>query len=348
MDFKGIYSLNYFLGMRNHNSLFILLLFAASFVPAYAADSSASVPAAPAQGHSDKSPAQPTPPILSVDEGRKFEVMPELDPYYTDVGVTIPLANSPIPTIRSTNEAVIYSNLIQGSLIPRYLVLEASVYPMPLLGTYLKADQPLAYKRGQIGNSSVNFIDSATAGFQEPWAVSAFFGNIAKIVRPGEDRVGSNVGYTGYLFSAGTKHIKDNEIIDDHWLEFEWKIKGKVDYPDEKLSWSFRVGGKFHDNINIADEIYVNIFRNNLNVHLPILSWINNSSLDMKLFFSENNAQLLRQEYVIGKKYPKAEWKYTPTLDIGVIWASPDEYSGILRTSTLDTVTLVFRPSVEF
>jgi hypothetical protein len=228
------------------------------------------------------------------------------------------------------------------------MVLEASVYPMPLLGTYLKDDQPLTYKRGQIGNSSVNFIDSATAGFQEPWAISAFFGNIAKIVRQGEDRVGSNVGYTGYLISAGTKHIKDNIFIDDHWLELEWKIKGKVDYPDERLSWSFRVGGKLHDNPNIVDEIYVNIFRNNLNVHLPFISWINNSSLDMKVYFSETNARLLRQEYVVGKKYPKVGWKYTPTFDIGVVWSSAEEYSGILRTSNLDKVTLVLRPSVEF
>jgi hypothetical protein len=228
------------------------------------------------------------------------------------------------------------------------MMLEASVYPMPLLGSYLKADQPNAYKRGQFGNSSVNLIDSATAGFQEPWAVSAFFGNIAKIVRPGEERVGSNVGYTGYLISAGTKQIKDNVFIDDHWLEVEWKIKGKVNYPDEKLQWSFRVGGKFHDNINIMDEIYVNIIRDNLNAHFPFLSWINNSSLDVKLFFSETDARLLRQEYVFGKKYPKAGWKYAPTLDIGVIWASAEEYSGILRTTTLDTVTLVFRPSVEF
>jgi hypothetical protein len=287
-------------------------------------------------------------PVKPLEEGRKLDVMWEFDPYYSNVGVNIPLTNTRVPTIRSTDESVIYSELIKGSLIPRYMVLEASVYPMPLLGSYLKAEQPLAYKRGQIGNSSVNFIDSATAGFHEPWAVSAFFGNIAKIVRPGEDRVGTNVGYTGYLISAGTKQIKDNVFIDDHWLEFEWKIKGKLDYPDEKLAWSFRVGGKLHDNVNIADEIYVNIFRNNLNVHFPFLSWINNSSLDVKLFFSETNVRLLRQEYVVGKKYPKIGWKYTPTLDIGVVWSSPEEYSGVLRTTTLDTLTLVFRPSLDF
>jgi hypothetical protein len=333
--------------IRSGYLLFSLVIFAFYDTRSFAADA-----VEPAQLLSDDNQPQHAAPAVipshPAEEGSKIEVMWELDPYYTDAGINIPLTSTPIPIIRSTDESVIYSNLIKGSLLPRYMVLEASVYPMPLLGTYLKDDQPLTYKRGQIGNSSVNFIDSATAGFQEPWAISAFFGNIAKIVRQGEDRVGSNVGYTGYLISAGTKHIKDNIFIDDHWLELEWKIKGKVDYPDERLSWSFRVGGKLHDNPNIVDEIYVNIFRNNLNVHLPFISWINNSSLDMKVYFSETNARLLRQEYVVGKKYPKVGWKYTPTFDIGVVWSSAEEYSGILRTSNLDKVTLVLRPSVEF
>ena len=330
-------------GTQHFYSYLLLAVLALCDAHAYAADT-----AAPEQNNTKDKPQQQTPTVPPSEEGSKVEVMWEPDPYYSDVNVNIPLTDKPIPTIRSTSESVIYSDLIQGSLIPRYMLVEASVYPMPLLGTYLKTTQPEIYQRGRIGQSSVNFIDSATAGFQEPWAVSAFFGNIAKIVRPGEDRVGSNVGYTGYLISAGTKQIKDNEFVDDHWLEMEWKIKGKVDYPDEKLSWSFRVGGKFHDNIDITNEVYVNLFRSNLNAHFPFLSWMNNSSVDVKLFFSGNNVRLLRQQYVFGKKYPKAGWKYTPTLDIGVVWSSPDEYSGSLRTTNLDTVTLVFRPSVEF
>ncbi len=294
--------------------------------------------------------APPSPaPLPVAEEGGKVEVMWEFDPYYTDVGVNIPLTQKPIPTIRSTDEAVIYSELIQGALLPRYMLIEASVYPMPLLGAYLKANQPKFYGQGRIGHySSVNVIESVTAGFQEPWAVSAFFGNIAKIVRPGEKRKGSNVGYTGYLLSAGAKHIKSNELIDDRWLEIEWKIKGKVDYSDEKLGWSFRVGAKLHDNYFITDVLYADLFRTNLNANIPYLNWINNSSLDVKLHFSKVNGHLIRQEYVAGKKYPKLGRSYTPTLDVGVVWSSPEEYSGILRTHSLNTLTLVFRPSVEF
>jgi len=328
--------------MRVIHSLLMLAFFFSFEVPANADDAVAPAPQSHSENTVQHSATQPS------EEGSKVEVMWESDPYYSDVNLNIPLTEKQIPTIRSTSESVIYSELIQGSLIPRYMLVEASIYPMPLLGTYLKSNQPDFYQRGRLGQSSINIIDSATAGFQEPWAVSAFFGNIAKIVRPGEDRVGSNVGYTGYLISAGTKQIKDNEMIDDHWLEVEWKIKAKVDYPDEKLDWSFRVGGKFHDNLDITNELYVNLRRINMNVRFPFLSWISNSALDVKLFFSEKSARLLRQQYIVGKKYPKAGWKYTPTLDIGVVWSSPDEYSGVLRTSNLDTVTLIFRPSVDF
>jgi hypothetical protein len=311
--------------------------------PIYAADADTSAQNLPGETESQHAVTATFP-----EESSKVELMGEFDPYYSNVGINIPLTSKPVPTIRSTSESVIYGELIQGALIPRFMLIEASVYPMPLLGTYLKANEPDFYQGGRIGKGGLNIIESATAGFQEPWAVSAFFGNIAKIVRPGEGRVGSNVGYTGYLVSGGVKHIKSNLLIDDHWLEVEWKIKGKVDYPDEKLGWSFRVGGKYHDNPNITDVIYLTLFRSNLNANFPVLSWINNSALEVKLHFSEVTSHLVRQEYIVGKKYPKAGWTYAPTLDVGVVWSSPEEYSGILRTSGADSWTLVFRPSVQF
>jgi len=314
----------------------------------FAAPCVAAEPSPATQSIGDDSVQQHVVPAPVSEDGDKVDVMWELDPYYSDVGMNIPLTDKPIPTIRSTSEAVIYRELIEGSFVPRYMLVEASVYPMPLLGTYLKENQPDFYGRGRVGPTGVNVIESATAGFQEPWALSAFFGNIAKIVRPGEQRVGSNVGYTGYLISAGTKHIKSNTMIADHWLELEWKIKGKIDYPDEKLGWSFRVGAKLHDNKYITDVLYVNLFRTNLNARIPFASWINNSTLDVKLHFSEVTAHLVRQEYIVGKKYPREGWAYTPTLDIGVVWSSPEEYSGILRTNNSNTLTLVFRPSVQF
>jgi hypothetical protein len=294
-------------------------------------------------------PAQQATPDAPPDiENSKMEVLVEWDPYYTDVDLNIPLTRKPIPTIISDNEVVIYGKLVEGSAIPRYMLLEASIYPMPLLGTYIKSHMPDLYNKGQIGNGSVNIFESVTAGFQEPWAVSAFFGNIANLVRPGEMRSGSNMGYSGYLVSAGSKHIKNNVLIADDWYELEWKIKGKLDYPDEKLGWSFRFGWKFNDNPDITDVKYFSIHRSNLDYRAPFLVWLKNSSIDLKIQFSHHGGQVVRQEFVIGKKYPVNSWGYSTGLDFGFVWESPDEYEGALRNTNKNSLTLLLRPSFDF
>jgi hypothetical protein len=263
-------------------------------------------------------------------------------------GKDIPLTDKPIPTISSDNEAVIYRDLVEGSLVPRYMLLEASVYPMPVLGTYIKSHSPSLYLEGEISHTGLNVIESATAGFQEPWALSAFFGNIANLVRPGEPTDTHNLGYTGYLISAGAQHIKDNLLIQDKWYEVEWKIKGDLKEKNEKLSWSFRVGGKFNANPGVTDVMYAGIHRNNLDFNEPFLSWFKNSDVDLQLSFSQHGGQVVREELVFGKKYPFPTQGFSITLDVGFVWDSANEYSGLLRTDNKSTLTFVFRPWIEF
>lgn len=281
-------------------------------------------------------------------ETSKTEVVWERDPYYSDVDLNVPLTDRPIPTIRSKNEATIYRDLITGSLVPRYMLLEASVYPMPVLGTYIKGHSPWLYQEGEISHTGLNVIESATAGFQEPWALSAFFGNIANLEIPGDTSKVSNLGYTGYLLSVGAQHIKDNVLIQDKWYEAEWKIKGDLNYPDEHLSWSFRVGGKFNANPYVTDVMYFGIHRSNLDFNAPFLSWLNNSDVDLQVQFSQHGGRPVYEEMEFGKKYPFPNKGYSLTLDIGFVWESPYEYSGPLRTDNKSTLTLVFRPSLEF
>jgi hypothetical protein len=314
----------------------LLALAFAFALPSARADAPA--PTTPANSKEQKQAAKAT----------DIEVTWDTNPYYSDVDVNVPLTDTPIPTISSDSEAVIYRDLIEGSLVPRYMLLEASVYPMPVLGTYIKAHDPGLYREGQISHTGVNVIESATAGFQEPWALSAFFGNIANLERPGQQQGSNNLGYTGYLISVGAQHIKDNVLIQDQWYELEWKIKGDLNDAGQKLSWSFRVGGKFNANPYITDVMYVGIHRNNLDFNQPFLSWFKNSDVDLQLSFSQHGGQVLREELVFGKKYPFPEHGFSLTLDVGFIWDSLDEYTGPLRTDTSSSLTLVLRPGIEF
>jgi hypothetical protein len=282
------------------------------------------------------------------EETIKSELVFELDPYYTNLDYNIPLSNKPIPVISSDSEAVIYRELIKDSFIPRFMVLEASVYPLAALGTYIKSHSPHLYRQAEIGRSGINLFESATAGFQEPWAVSAFFGNVAKLQRPREQRHGNNYGYTGYLVSAGNKHIKNNTLVADDWYEFEWKIKGKLDYVEEKLSWSFRAGGRYNSNKDVNNVTYISLHRSNLDFRFSLLEWLENANYDLRMHFLQHGGQLVRLELIAGKKMPVQGWSYTPTLDIGFVWTSPNEYAGALRDAQGNRTTLVFRPSLEF
>jgi hypothetical protein len=331
---------------RTLAGLTVLALFAQ---PVWADDAPATGPGDPSTS-THPGPVAPAsgPQQAQAAKSSGIEVTWDKDPYYSDVDINIPLTDKPIPTIRSDSETVIYRDLIEGSLIPRYMLLEASAYPMPILGTYIKSHSPWLYQEGQISRTGVNLIESATAGFQEPWAMSAFFGNIANLQRPGEDQQTNNLGYTGYLISVGAQHIKDNQLIQDKWYELEWKVKGELNTRQEKLSWSFRVGGKFNANPDITDVTYFGIHRNNLDFNQPFLSWLKNSDVDMQFSFSQHGGQVVREELVVGKKYPFPKQGFSLTLDMGFVWDSPDEYSGPLRTATKSQLTLVLRPWIEF
>jgi hypothetical protein len=278
----------------------------------------------------------------------KPEVVYELDPYYSDVGYNIPLTDKPVPTIESSSEAVIYRELMKGSLIPRYMLLEASVYPMPVLGTYLKTHTPGFYRQFDILGGNFNIIESLTTGFQEPWAVSAFFGNVAKLKRPDDKLKENNYGYTGYLISVGAKHIKNNIMIEDDWCELEWKIKGRIDHPDQKLSWSFRIGGKFNQNHDVNNVLFLSLHRSNTDLKSSALAWLENTDFDFRLHFLQHGGKLVRSELIAGKKIPLEGKDYVPVISAGFIWTSPDEYAGQLREIKENRLILVIRPSIEF
>ncbi len=286
-------------------------------------------------------------PSTKVPEPAKIELTPELDAYYTNIGLHIPLSNDPIPDIGESDETAVYNRLFANSLTPRFLLLEASVFPMPALGTYLKRNHRQFYDSAGFGND-LNLIASVTAGFQEPYSFSVFFGDVITFVKPGEMRDAANKGYMGYLFTFADMHIKDNVLINDKSLEIEWKMKGEKKFRDEKLSWSFRVGSKLHDNRDIADIAYLGLRRSNLDFNSSAVSWLKNSSFDFRWDFGLRNGNIMRQEYIIGKKLPLKDYDLALKIDFGLIWQNYKSYAGTLRDRQSNNLTIVLRPNIQF
>lgn len=271
----------------------------------------------------------------------------ELDAYYSSASLNVPLTRSGVPNLGDSSEYEIYRYLLLHSYLPRFVTIEASVYPMPVLGVYLKQNHPSFYRNGDLG-AEVNLIESLTAGFREPYALSLFIGNLADFSRPGERRLAQNRAYSGYLFSYGNRHIKDNVLYDDHWYEIEWKIKGDRDFGGQQLSWSFRVGTRQHDHPEITDTLYLGLRRSNLDIDAALLTWLKNSSFSWMSEFSARDLQFLRQEVIFGKRIPL---KYLPVafaFEIGGIWQTNAQYTGGLAGQDVDNFILVFRPNLVF
>ena len=281
-------------------------------------------------------------------EKPQIEVLQEWGAYYSSVGLYIPLSDDPFPDGGQMTEWDVYRRLFSRTLRPNVLVLEASVYPMPALGVWLRKHHPTFYDSATLGGTDLNLIQAVTAGFQEPWAASVFFGNQMKFSRPEETERDTNRGYMGFLVSAGKKHIKENVLIDDDWAEFEWKMKGERKFEVERLNWSFRLGAKMNRNPDITDTIYFGINRSSLDFKSPFLSFLSNSTLKLFTEIANDRLRLLRQELVFGKKYPIASARLAWELDFGVIYERGDKYSGSLEPLAKTSYTLVFRPNIVF
>ena len=268
------------------------------------------------------------PPVpLPGKNDSRMEFVWELDPYYSEVSLHFPLTTAPIPEMTGANEFEVYRKLFVDSLIPRYMLVEAAVFPMPLIGVALKEYQRDFYRGFNFGSNDLNLLEAITAGFQEPYAFSLFLGDMVSFVKPGHEKISSNKGYMGYMISYSNQHIKRNVLIPDHNVEIEWKMKGERLFKEDKLSWSFRLGSKIHENPDIANTVYIGFRRSNLDFSADFLSFMNNSSIDFRWDFSAKDGRFIRQEYVIGKKFPIKTWGVALKMDSGVIWEDSAKYT---------------------
>ncbi|PLY02311.1 MAG: hypothetical protein C0624_08860 [Desulfuromonas sp.] len=274
------------------------------------------------------------------------EIVWEFDAYYSNVGIFVPLTDAPIPVINDQNEESIYRRLFSASFPPRFFLFEASVMPLPNLGVYLKKNHLQFYDDAEVGD--VNLIESITAGFKEPYALTLFFGNVATFVREGEEHDATNKGYMGYLFSVGHQHIKDNELINDRWLQVEWKLKGDREFDEIIHRWSFRIGTFLHENRDVADLIYLGVRRSNLDFNAPFLSLLKNSQINLRADFSTLDGDFLGGELIVGKKYPFPDSGFALNFDIGGVWEKKEKYGPRYRDSGESEFTLVLRPNIEF
>lgn len=270
----------------------------------------------------------------------------ELEPYYSNIAYFKTLDASPVPELGKRSERQVYRDLFFSSYLPRFILFEASINPMPLLGVWLKSDAAADVYKNMRVTQDLNLVEVATAGFEEPYALSVFLGNMVKYEAAGDSATKSK-GFMGYLASYGHLHIRKNKLIDDRWGEFEWKIKGDQILSDRKLSWSFRVGFKVHDNPLVTDEFYVAIKRERIQKDGDVYSWVQNGGIEFKYRIDKDSGDTIGQQVIVDKKIPIKSLGWVLSLGIGFVRDTPNKYKGELLLDET-TTSFVLRPSIHF
>lgn len=281
--------------------------------------------------------------------GNIIEFDTEWDAYYSNISWTFSLTDKPIPNAKDKKELEIYYDLLKNSFPPRFIILELSANPMPLLGVYLKDQERSFYEKSTV-NNNINMLKAITAGFEEPYALSIFIGNTVKFTEPGAEVSDGNRAYSGFLISFSDQHIKDNVLISDKSFELELKILGSRSLETQKLKWSYRVGMKLHENSEVTDSVYLGFRRSRLDFKTRALSILNNSAVEYTSIFAKDGYGVIGHELYFEKKFPVTLWgqKVGLNFGLGYIYQGDGKYSGSLQDEGIDTDQLIIRPNIEF
>ncbi|ABW68423.1 hypothetical protein [Desulfosudis oleivorans] len=312
---------------------YALMLAGAAFTPAAGSETATATPAANAA------------PVAEAPDRIAFEVT--WDAYYTSADLILSLTDAPIPRVGEKSEYEVYRDLLKSSLVPRFLLLEASVNPMPCLGGLIKKHAREFYDDSEVIDG-LNLVNAVTAGFDEPYAFSVFAGNVVQFEKKGEPGKAGNNGYMGFLFSVGDYHIKDNDFIHDQWYEIEWKLKGDRIFSDQKLTWSFRLGGKVHEHADISDAIYVSLRRSRLDYDAPASSILKNSGFEYTFHVTADRFQPISHYLSLEKKWPLKNRKFAFSMAVGGVWETSRKYTGSLSRNKSSDFQLFIRPNIEF
>jgi hypothetical protein len=284
-------------------------------------------------------------PVFQKQFGNR-EVDIELDTYYSNIDFYQSLTHKPIPCLAENSELNIYRHLL-FSPVPRYLVVEFSVNPMPWLGVYVRKNEADLYNRTNV-TDKLNLVHAVCAGFEEPYAGSVFLGNVVSFQPKGA--VGcEGKGYIGVLVSGGNYHIKDSELIEDNWIEGEIKFKGDRTTPINKMIWSCRLGVKYHGNPYIKDVYYVALRRDRIDFTDNRFSLLTNSGIEYTFDMERDSGKIIRHFFRIGKKFPVPWYKCVLSVNMGFVWEGADKYTGPLeRTRGAGDLQFLLQPNLEF
>lgn len=286
--------------------------------------------------------------IITVQAETTIEYDYELDLYYSNISMFIDVdAENNVTDASDFSEQQIYTNLLNNVFRPNIILLEASLNPMPIAGLYFRQQNEDLYQKTNISN--FNLVRSLTAGFDEPYAFSFFFGRMLVFNRSKKGHLGVNRAFIGTLLSVSGHSIKENRAYEDKSLIIEFKLKGTRKYTAHSLDWSFRVGSKLHSNHNFTNTLYMGLRRSRVDFDKSRLSLFYNTAYSAFFSVSAQTFQLTETVLSIEKKWPSMLfYKTVYGLETGYLYNGDEKYRGRLRNEGIENHVFIIRPSISF
>jgi len=262
-------------------------------------------------------------------------------------------------------EKIILQRLLSQLHRPRYVLFEVTGYPLATCSAFLETDNPAYYYRFNTFFDT-NILKALGGGPQEPYAISAFLGNILFLTRKNlADRLlartGRQIGsaLAGFVISTGHWHILDNIRIDDRWYEIEFMLTGRLhESRIHKMLWDFRFGYKYHQNPLAMDALIFYLRRSHSDWKHVDWGWLRNSEFTTKISFPVERDVFKRPfisriYFLASKKYPLKFMNYPVLfkLGIGFVWAYLRRFDREVRTfEPVESSKLIWliNPNVEF
>ena len=279
---------------------------------------------------------------------KRQEISIELDHYYTCVAYTIAVTEQPIPEMNIAREGELYWHMLKNFVFPRYILFEASLYPLPIAGVYIKKEARNFYNDSELIRG-INIVRTVTTGFPEPYAVSVFFGNVANFTKGDSNEI-TGRGFSGFAMSYGDRHIVDNIMVADKWFEIELKIKGMDYHQVHNMEWSYSVGIKMHDNNDINHQFSISLYRNHI-YYADDMGWLVgfliNTEQQLRIDFNLERLNIKKPtsfSFLVGKNFPIGDGTVTLALKVGALKIFSDGYSGSLKQDIDRKWALMVRP----
>lgn len=270
--------------------------------------------------------------------------------------------HAPIHAIQPQQEDRLYQHLLQQFVLPRFVLVQATLHPLATVSAFCETDDPALFNRFKVW-PGINWLKSISTGPEEPYALSLFLGNITFFRRSTAQVTESRQtgsALAGVVFSAGHWHILDNIRIDDRWYEIELALTGRFfEQPQQqKLTWDFRLGYKNHENPLAFDVAVLSLNRSHSDWHFKNWSLVKNSEFSATLNFpvgvdSRHRPWLTRTYLVFTKKYPVTLLHRTWLLKLGAgfVYARIRRFDRDTRDfepQESDKFVWLIKPNIEF